>query len=485
MGLLFTTDIMVVGSLTVECDVVVIGAGPGGYVAAIRAAQLGKDVIIVEKEKKLGGVCLNEGCIPTKALITASEHYYKGQHLSHMGIQAKEVSLNTETLHAWKDGIISKMETGIRGLCEKYGIEVIEGAASFQDNKTLKVFGQSDVNTILFKQAIIATGSKPIEIPGIPFDKKKVISSTEALQLKEIPKKLIIVGGGYIGTELGTVYAKLGSEVHIFEGKDRLIPQMDKDIVAVVAKQLEEKKIVVHYNTLAKSVEAFDGGVVVHYTQDKVENALGADKLMVVVGRIPNTQNLGLEKLGISCNEHGFIDVNAKMQTKVENIYAIGDVVGQPMLAHKASREAKVAAESIAGLSSAFDNKAIPAVVFSYPELMSVGLTKEEAQGKGIEVIEKKFPYAALARAYMFDAAQGFIKMVVEAKTNVVLGVHAAGPHVSELVAEATLAIEMGANAEDIALTIHPHPTISEGISELADHILGQAVHIYSPPKKE
>lgn len=476
---------MVVGELSVECDVVVIGSGPGGYVAAIRAAQLGKDVIIVEKDKKLGGVCLNLGCIPTKALITSSDYFNVLKELEHMGISAKDVNVDISKMNEWKQGIVNKLENGIKVLCSKWGIEIIEGFATFKNNKTISVAGQSDVNEIKFKDAIIATGSKPIEIPNFKFDGTNIISSNEGINLDKIPEKLVIVGGGYIGTELGTVYGKLGSEVHILEGSERLIGMLDSEIVDVVTKEITKFNVNLHFNSLAKSCEIVSDKVQVNFEENNQPQSIIANKVMVVVGRKPNSDSISLENIGVDVDEKGFIKVDSTMKTNIDNIYAIGDVVGNPMLAHKATREGKIAAEVIGGLNSSFDNVVIPSVVFNDPELVSVGKTKEEAEKAGYEVIVKKFPYSALGRAYMFERTSGFIKMVAEKKSKRVLGVHAAGPHVSEIVAEATLAIEMGANCEDLALTIHPHPTISEGLSEVADMILDKAIHIYQQPKKE
>lgn len=477
---------MVVGSLTVETDLVIIGGGPGGYVAAIRAAELGKDVIIVEKNKGLGGVCLHVGCIPTKALITSSDYFNVMSDLESMGIKVQNYSIDMVKMNEWKQGIIDKMERGIKGLCDKHGIEVIEGLGSFIDDHTLAVSGKSDVNTIKFKNAIIATGSIPTPIPGFEYDGKYVISSDEAIALTEVPKKLVIVGGGYIGTEMGTVYGKLGTEVHILEGTDHLIPQLDHEIVDVAAKALGKFGVNVHYNSRAKGVEIVDNHVKVSFDSgDQKDQVIEADKVMVVVGRRPLSQFVGLEKAGVNVDEKGFITVDAQLRTNKPHILAIGDVASQPMLAHKASREGRIAGEVVAGMPSAFDNKVIPFVVFNDPELVSVGLTEEDAQKQGFDVKVKKFPYAALARAHMFDRATGFIKMVADKKTNLVLGVHAAGPHVSEIVAEATLALEMGATVEDLAATIHPHPTISEGLSEVADVVAGKAIHIYDPEAKK
>ena len=476
---------MVVGELSVEVDVVVIGSGPGGYVAAIRAAQLGKDVAIIEKNKKLGGVCLNVGCIPTKALITSSDYVNSLKELEMMGICVKDYNVDINKMNTWKQNIIDKLENGIQGLFQKYGIEVITGVANFKDKNTLSVSGQSDVNEVKFKQAIIATGSSPIEIPNFKFDGKYIISSNEAIGLTEIPKKIVIIGGGYIGTELGTVYGKLGSEVHILEGQDRLISVLDKEIVDVVAKEITKFNVNLHYKSLAKSANIKNSKVIVEFEENEKLQQIECDKVMVVVGRKPNSNSCSLDNIGIDIDEKGFIKIDSQMRTNIPNIFAIGDVTGNPMLAHRASKQAKVAAEVICGLNSAFDNTVIPSVVFNDPELVSVGLTEDEAKENGYDIISKKFPYAALGRAYMFDRTSGFIKMICEKNTKRILGVHAVGPHVSEIVAEATLAIEMGANAEDVALTIHPHPTISEGLSEVADSILNKAVHIYEKPKKE
>jgi dihydrolipoamide dehydrogenase len=475
---------MVVGSLTVETDVVVIGSGPGGYVAAIRAAQQGLDVMLIEKDKKIGGVCLHVGCVPTKALITSSDYFNVIKDLDKMGISVKDFDIDLSKMNSWKDNIIAKMEKGIRGLFEKHGIEVIEGIASFKDKNTIAISGQSDVETITFKHAIVATGSSPIQIPGFEFDGDKVISSNEGISLREVPKKLVIIGGGYIGTELGTVYGKLGSEVHILEGSSQLIGVIDKDIVDVVARRLPEFGITIHYNAKATSSEKTANGVIVHFEVDGKQETIEADKVMVVVGRKPNSKGLNLEAIGVNISDRGFVEVDKQQRTNVDSILAIGDLVGNPMLAHKASREGKIAGEVVAGKKSYFDNQVIPAVVFNDPEIVSVGLQESEAKDQNIDVIVKKFPYAALARAHMFGREDGFIKLVADAKTKHVLGVHAAGPHVSEIIAEATLAIEMGATVEDLSLTIHPHPTISEGLSEVAEVVEGHAIHIYSPPEK-
>jgi dihydrolipoamide dehydrogenase len=477
---------MVVGSLTVETDIVVIGAGPGGYVAAIRAAQLGFEVMVIDAQKGLGGVCLQEGCIPTKALISASDYAHLIQNIEMMGISVSGHTVNIDKMMAWKQGVITKMNTGIASLFTKYGIEVIEGRAEFADDHTLHISGQSDINTLKFKHAIIATGSLPVDIPGFPIDGTHILGSKEALAITQVPKSVVIIGGGYIGTELSTVLGKLGCEVHLFEMGDRLIPMLDKEIVAVVQKKISSFGVTAHFNVKAQQGTITQNGVTVSYVQDNQTKTIDVEKVIVVVGRKPNATSLGLEKIGITLDDHKFIPVNEKLQTNKPHILAIGDVAGQPMLAHKAERQGKVAAEVLAGLPSAYDNKVCPSVVFNDPELMSVGMTLEQAQKSGLDAKEAKFPLAALAKSYFVNASsvEGFVKMVIDAKTGVILGCHGVGPKVSEIVSEVTFAIEMGATAEDIANTIHPHPTMSESIMEVADTILGNGVHVFKETKK-
>ena len=474
---------MVVGSLTVETDVVVIGAGPGGYVAAIRAAQLGHEVMVIESRRELGGVCLQEGCIPTKALISASNYVHDIAHVEMMGIEIGDYSLNPQKMVSWKDSVVTKMDTGIDSLFKKYGIEVINGLATFADKNTIHIAGQSDVNVLKFKHAIIATGSSPVHIPDFEFDGEYIIGSKEALSPKEIPKSMIIIGGGYIGTEMATVYGKLGCKIDIFEAADKLIPMLDPEIVKVVEKKITTFDVAVHFNTMAKSAKVENGQVTVTYESEGKTLTKTVDKVMVVVGRRPNSNTVGLSDIGVELDDHHFIPVNEKMQTIHSHIYAVGDVAGQPMLAHKAERQGKVAAEVLSGLPSAYDNKVVPSVVFNDPELMSVGMTLEQATEAGYDAVDGKFPYSALAKSHFTYMPEGFIKMVMEKGTGLILGCHAVGPHVTELVAEATLAIEMGATVEDIGNTIHPHPTISESMMEVADVVLGKSIHI--KPKKQ
>ena len=467
---------MVVGSMTVETDVVIVGSGPGGYVAAIRAAQLGLDVLVVEREKTVGGICLQHGCIPTKALIEASGYAARMRESETFGVTAENVTIDAVKMFAWKQGIVDKLTSGIRGLFEKHGIEVIEGVGVFESNTKLHVKGKSDVNAITFKHAIIATGSSPIELPFARYDHTKILDSNDALALNEIPKSLTIIGGGYIGTEIATVYAKLGTKVTIIEGSERLVPILEKQLIGPVAKKLSDLGVDVHLNAKATSVTT-DKNVTVTFTAEG-EKSVTSEKLLVVVGRKPNSKGIGLEAAGIEADEHGFITTDETMRTNSPNIYAIGDVQGQPMLAHKAMRQGKVAAEVIAGLPSAYDNKVVPSVVFNDPEMISIGYTEEEAKAKGYDVRSVHFPYAALAKA-LIHGKGGFIEIVADTDTGIVRGIHAVGPHVSELAGEAALAIELGATVEDIALTIHPHPTVSEGLVEAADVFLGSAIHIF------
>jgi len=468
----------------VTTEVLVIGAGPGGYVSAIRAAQLGKKVILIDKDSKLGGVCLNTGCIPTKAMIHASDYYYTLKKAATMGIIIKDYSLDLQKMREWKDGILAKLERGIAGLCKSNGITVIHGTAKFESQTKVLVEGTPDISSITFQNCIIATGSSSIEIPGFHYDKRIILSSEEALELHEIPKSIVIIGGGYIGTELGTVFGKLGSYVSIIEATENLIPVIEHDLVQPVTNKLSEFNVKIYFSSKAVSYEEKDGKAIVKIQdKDGKEQYLEGDKVLVVVGRKPNTKEVGLEKAGIALNEKGFIKVDKQMKTNVPGIFAIGDVVGQPMLAHKASREGKIAAEVICGMNSEFDNKVIPFVVFNDPEIASVGLTEAQAKEKGFDVIIGKFPFSALGRALTLNKTDGFVKYVAEKDTGLILGVHAVGPSTSDIISEATLAIEMGAKLEDIASTIHPHPTLPESLMEAAEVTMGKAIHIFSPKK--
>ncbi|WP_414841868.1 dihydrolipoyl dehydrogenase [Enterococcus saccharolyticus] len=467
---------MVVGDFALELDTVVIGAGPGGYVAAIRAAQMGQKVAIVEREN-VGGVCLNVGCIPSKALIAAGHHYQEAQHSEMFGVTAENVTLDFAKTQEWKtNGVVNKLTSGVGMLLKKNKVEIIEGEAFFVDDHTLRVIHPDSAQTYEFKNAIVATGSRPIEIPGFKFA-GRVIDSTGGLALTEVPKKLVIIGGGVIGAELGGAYANLGSEVTILEGSPQILPTYEKDMVKIVEAEFNKKGMTVITNAMAK--EAVDNGdsVTVKYAVDGKEEEITADYVMVTVGRRPNTDDMGLEQAGVEIGERGLINVDAQCRTNVSNIYAIGDIVPGAALAHKASYEAKIAAEAISGKKVAVDYKAMPAVAFTDPELASVGMTIAEAKEAGIDAKAFKFPFAGNGRALSLGKTEGFIRLVATTEDHVLIGAQVAGISASDMVSELALAIESGMNAEDIALTIHPHPSLGEIVMDASELALGLPIH--------
>jgi dihydrolipoamide dehydrogenase len=468
---------MVVGSVSRGCQVVVVGAGPGGYVAAIRLAQLGKDVILVEKAPSLGGVCLNVGCIPSKALIHASDLAFEAQHAQGMGITVEGLTVDLPKMVEWKDGIVDRLTSGVAFLCDKNGVEVVHGAAEFTSDRKLTVATDDGPLEIEFEQAVIATGSQPMQLDGFPFDGEKIIGSTEALSLQAVPKKLVIIGAGYIGLELGIVYAKLGSKVSIVEFLPKVVPDLDAEVGKALTRQLKKLKIKLHLSHRAESFEPGEPSFVIARGPKDEELRLEADAVMMSVGRVPTSKGLGLEAAGVATDVKGFITVNDRMQTSAPGIYAIGDVVGGALLAHKAYQEAKVAAEVIAGEPAAFDSF-VPAVIYTDPEVAWVGLGEEEAKEKGYNVVTGAFQYKASGRAMSLDSTDGFVKAIADADTKQLLGVIAVGRGVSEFIGEATLALEMGAFLEDVALTIHSHPTMSEALQEAIEAALGQAVHM-------
>ncbi|SDY78302.1 dihydrolipoamide dehydrogenase [Evansella caseinilytica] len=467
---------MVVGDFPVEVDTLVIGSGPGGYVAAIRAAQLGQKVTIVEKEN-LGGVCLNVGCIPSKALIEAGHRYHEANHSEDMGISVGDVKLDFTKVQAWKASVVNKLTGGVEGLLKGNKVEIVKGEAYFVDDSTVRIMDEKSSQTYKFNHCIVATGSRPIELPAFKFS-ERVVSSTGALALKEVPKKLIVIGGGYIGIELGSAYANLGSEVTILEGTKSILPGFEKQMSQLVDRRLKKAGAVIKTEAFAQAMEETASGVkVTAEVQGKVEEFEG-DYLLVTVGRKPNTEDLGLEQAGVEVDEKGIIKVDKQCRTSVKNIYAIGDIVPGPQLAHKASYEGKVAAEAISGHPSEIDYTAIPAVVFSGPELATVGLTEAEAKEEGYDVVVAKFPFAANGRALSLNESEGFMKMVTRKEDGLVLGVQIAGANASDMISEACVAIEAGMTAEDIALTIHAHPSLGEITMETAEVALGMPIHI-------
>jgi dihydrolipoamide dehydrogenase len=471
-------------------DAVVIGAGPGGYPAAIRLGQLKVKTAIIEREY-IGGVCLNVGCIPSKAVIHAAKMFDKLGHSEDIGISiAAKPTLDMARLQAWKGGVVGKLTGGVRTLLKANKVEIFEGSARLgkpgPDGHRITVKTASGEQTIIAKNVVIATGSRPIEIPGFKIDQQRVIDSTGALALTAVPPRLIVIGGGYIGLELGMCYAKFGSKVTVVEALPRLLGTMDKDCVAVVDRKLKKMGVEVMVETRAKSWEDRGDRAVLMVelkggqgAQDTKTAAIDADKILLSIGRRPNSEDLGLDQAGVAVGKGGFIAADDHLRTNVAGIYAIGDVIGGMMLAHKATKEGEVVAEIIAGHKAAFDVRTIPAVVFTDPEIASTGLTEDEARAKGhTELKVGKFPFAALGRALSVNDTEGFVKVIADGKTGELLGVHIAGNGGSDLISEATLAIEMGAVADDLRLTIHPHPTLSEAVMEAAAAALGEAVHI-------
>jgi dihydrolipoamide dehydrogenase len=466
---------VVVGDFVEEIDVLVIGAGPGGYVAAIRAAQLGKSVVVVDKSE-VGGVCLNRGCIPSKALISAAHRYEYMNHSAEMGIEAENVKLDFAKVQEWKRGVVKKLTGGVSMLFKGNKIQHLKGEAYFTDKNVVSISSEEEGKRYRFNHCIIATGSRPIELKTFPFG-SRILSSTEALELKKIPQSMVVIGGGYIGIELGQTYAKFGTKVTIIEGTDSILPGFEPELSRFVIRNLKQLGVEIITGAMAKDCKQSDQDVTITYTAQDKESQVKADYVLVTVGRRPNTNDLGLETIGVKINERGMIEVDEQCKTNIENLYAIGDIVEGPALAHKASYEGKVAAEAIAGHKSEVDYKVIPAVVFSDPEIGSVGLSESEAKEKAYEVLTGKFNYAANGRALSMNAGDGFVKVVAEKQSEVVLGVQIVGPEASNLIAEAGLAIEMGATLEDIALTIHAHPTLGEIVMEASEVALGKAIH--------
>ncbi|OIK11507.1 dihydrolipoamide dehydrogenase [Bacillus sp. OV322] len=467
---------MVVGDFPIETDTLVIGAGPGGYVAAIRAAQLGQKVTIVEKGS-IGGVCLNVGCIPSKALISAGHRFEQAQHSDEMGITAENVKLDFSKVQNWKASVVNKLTGGVETLLKGNKVDIVRGEAYFVDENSIRVINDDSAQTYTFKNAIIATGSTPIELPAFKYS-KRVLNSTGALALEEVPSSMVVIGGGYIGTELGGAYANLGTKITILEGLDEILASFEKQMSSLVKRNLKKKGAEIVTKASAKSVEETENGVIVTYEVKGEEKKVEADYVLVTVGRRPNTAEMGLEQLGIKVSDRGLIEIDEQCRTNIKNIYAIGDIVTGPPLAHKASYEGKIAAEAISGHASEIDYLAIPAVVFSEPELASVGYTEKEAKDAGIDAIGSKFPFAANGRALSLNSAEGFMKLVTRKEDGLVIGAQIAGAGASDMIAELGLAIEAGMTAEDIAMTIHAHPTLGEITMEAAEVALGMPIHI-------
>lgn len=469
----------------IQTEVVVIGAGPGGYAAAFYAADLGKKVILVERDPRLGGVCMNRGCIPSKALLNAAHAIQVARESEHRGISFGAPQIDLEKLRAWKNSILEKLGGGIASLAKMRGVTVLHGRGHFEDSQTLRVESPESGNQFIrFEKAIVAVGSRPALPRAFDLGNPRVMTSTEALEVPDLPENLLVIGGGYIGMELGTVYATLGSKVTVIEALESILAGADPDLVRPVAlyakkafKEVRLKAKVLEIKSAAKQIK-----VLSEYNGQKLEELY--DRVLVSVGRTANGQDLGLENTRVERDERGFIKVDERMQTTDPNILAIGDIAGGILLAHKASKEARIAVENIAGEGGAVNRDyAIPAVVFTDPEVAWVGLTEQEAKQKGLTVAVAKFPWAASGRALTYDRVDGLTKLILEPETHRVLGVGLVGHGAGELIGEGAVAVEMGATAEDLAAIVHPHPTLSETIMESAEAFFGHATHVFARKK--
>ncbi len=471
---------MVVGSLKQETQLAVVGGGPGGYVAALRAADLGMEVLLIEQRGRLGGTCLLEGCIPSKTLVHAVSLVESAKEARSIGLDFNDPSVDLARLRGFTDSVVAGLSQGIDGLLRRRGVEVVHGRATFDGPHSLRVEG-ADVAGVEFRDCIVATGSRINELPAA-YD-LPLWTSAEALRLPKLPHSLLVVGGGYIGLEMGLVYAGLGSQVQVAEFSPRLLQGADPDLVDIMLRSAGRRLAGLHTNSKVVGVVASGGGYAVTLERDGERRVEEYEEVLVAVGRRPNTDGLGLERLGLALDAHGRIPVDSQGRSALPQIRAIGDAVPGPMLAHKASREAKVAAEALAGLPSAFDNRAIPAVVFTDPEIAWAGITEQEAKERELPVEVGRFPLSALGRARTLGRADGLVKVISEPGTGLILGVGMVGPMASELISEGTLAVEMGATLEDLMVTIHPHPTLSEAWMEAAEVAAGHSTHL--PPRRK
>jgi dihydrolipoamide dehydrogenase len=462
---------MVMGDLVDEVDVAVVGGGPGGYSAAFRCAELGLETVVIDADRRLGGACLFEGCIPSKALLHVAAVVSEAERAKEWGVDFGEPRISLDPLRKWKqERVVGRLARGLAGVAKNKGVTVIGGRAAFEDSSTLRIEGET-LQKIRFKHAIVATGSEPSPLPGVALRSDRVMDSTAALELPDIPERLLVIGGGYIGLELGTVYATLGSRVTLVEMTDGLLPGVDRDLVQPLQRRIEKLFAAVHLRTKVTGLRE---------TGDRIEAALEGqepqafDRVLVAVGRRARSGSLGLEATGVRLTDRGgFIRIDERGRTEDPHVYAVGDVTGEPMLAHRAMRQGKVAAEALAGQPAAFDNMAIPAVVFTDPEIAWCGLSEAQAKSQGMETKVSKFQWAASGRAATIGRADGLTKLVAEAASGRVVGVGIVGPGAGELIAEATLAVETAALVEDVAATIHAHPTLSETLMEAAENLLG------------
>ena len=467
----------------IECRILVLGAGPGGYTAAFRAADLGLDTVLVERYPQLGGVCLNVGCIPSKALLHAAAVIDEAAHASDYGIDFGKPKITLDTLRGFKDKVVGQLTKGLAGMSKQRKVRVVTGVGQFVSANELEVSADKGKMLIRFEQCIIAAGSQPVKLPGFPWDDARVMDSTDALQLAEVPKTLLVVGGGIIGLEMATVYRALGSEVTVVEFMDQLMPGTDPDLIKPLADRLKKQGVAVHLKTKVVEAKAQKNGIACSFEGASIPATTLFDRVLVAVGRSANGGKLAADKAGVHVGERGLIAVDAQMRTNVPHIFAIGDLVGQPMLAHKATHEARLAAEVAAGQKKEWVARVIPSVAYTDPEIACVGVTETEAKARGLKVGVGKFPWAASGRAIGIGRTEGFTKLVFDEATHRVIGGGIVGVHAGDLIAEIALAIEMGAEAADIGHTIHPHPTLSESVGMAAEVFEGTITDLYIPRK--
>jgi dihydrolipoamide dehydrogenase len=468
----------------IHAEVLVLGAGPGGYTAAFRAADLGKQVVLVEKYASLGGVCLNVGCIPSKALLHVAKVISETEEVAHHGVTFAKPKIDIDKIRGWKESVVNKLTGGLSTLAKQRKVQVVQGTAKFTSPNHLAVETKDGKKTISFDTAIIAAGSSVARIPGFPYDDPRIIDSTGALQLQDVPKRMLIIGGGIIGLEMATVYDALGSKISVVELMDQLMPGADKDMVKPLHKRIEKRYEAIYLKTKVSRIEAQKGGLKVHFEGEQAPDPQLYDHVLMAVGRRPNGRDIGADAAGVTVNERGFIPVNMQMRTNVPHIYAIGDIVGDPMLAHKAVHEGKVAAEVIAGHHAAFEPLTIPSVAYTDPEIAWMGLTETQAKAQGIAYEKANFHWAASGRALSVGREEGATKVLLDPTTRRILGAGIVGVNAGELIAEAVLALEMGADMEDIGLTIHPHPTLSETLGFAAEMAEGTITDLLAPRKK-
>jgi len=473
----------VAGDADLHAEVLVLGSGPGGYTAAFRAADLGRQVVMIERHAKIGGVCLNVGCIPSKALLHTAQVINEAASMEDHGVTFSKPEVDIRKIESWKNSIVDKLTGGLKALAKQRKVTIIQGEASFAGTNTMQVETADGTQTISFDKCIIAAGSRVSKVPVFPNDDPRMMDSTDALDLADVPKKLLVIGGGIIGLEMATVYHALGSKITVVEMQSGLIPGADKDIVKPLLKKVQGEYEAIYLNTRVAKIEALKKGLKVSFEGKDAPETETYDKILVAVGRSPNGKLINAEAAGVAVDDYGFINVDAQMTTNVPHIYAIGDIVGQPMLAHKAVHEAKVAAEVISGIKSAFDPMTIPSVAYTDPEIAWMGVTEAEAKAQKLDFVKGAFPWAASGRSLSIGRDEGLTKALFDKETGRIIGAGIVGTNAGELIAEAVLALEMGADAEDIGLTIHPHPTLSETLGFAAEMAEGSITDLM-PPRK-